>query len=53
MSEPLQPAKTIHDIVLGLQLEQACNIVALNWYLLTPQQKARVTSAIPREDWPE
>lgn len=52
MSEQ-QPPRSIHDVVLGLQLEHAVNIVALNWPLLTPQQKARVTSAIPREDWPE
>ena len=52
MSEPLQP-KTIHEVVLGLQLDQAVNIVALNWPLLSPQQKARIVSAIPREEWPE
>ena len=46
-----QPA-SIHDIVLGLQLDNAVNIVSLNWPLLTPQQKARVLSAIPREEWP-
>lgn len=48
-----QPSQTIHDVVLGLQLDQAANIIALNWPLLSPQQKARVISAIPREEWPE
>jgi hypothetical protein len=47
-----QPA-SIHDIVLGLQLDGAVNIVSLNWPLLSPQQKARVLSAIPREEWPK
>jgi hypothetical protein len=47
-----QPA-SIHDIVLGLQLDNAVNIVSLNWILLTPQQKARVLSAIPRDEWPK
>lgn len=47
-----EPA-SIHDIVLGLQLDGAVNIVSLNWILLTPQQKARVLSAIPREEWPK
>lgn len=51
MTEQLQPA-SIHDVVLGLKLEQAANIIALNWPLLSPQQKARVISAIPREEWP-
>ena len=44
---------SIHEIVLGLQLDNAVNIVSLNWPLLTPQQKARVLSAIPREAWPK
>ena len=50
--QPTEPAN-LHNVVLGLQLDRAANIVALNWPVLTPQQKARVLSAIPREDWPE
>lgn len=52
MTQQQQPA-SVHDVVLGLQLDRACNIIALNWPVLTPQQKARVLSAIPREEWPE
>jgi hypothetical protein len=51
--DPVTEPASIHEVVLGLQLDNAVNIVALNWVLLTPQQKARVLSAIPREEWPE
>lgn len=40
------------NVELEQQLELAVNLLALNWPVLTPKQKARVLSAIPREEWP-